>query len=109
MRNVFRIDAIEAGKAHIFLLDAGDRLCKPFQGKVVQGICADHGADLFGRILRCDKLLSFRGIDAEEAGVLDWRRADKEIDLLGACVPQKVNDDAARRTHSTNVLHESAE
>ena len=104
MRNVFRIDAIEAGKAHIFLLDAGDRLCKPFQGKVVQGICADHGADLFGRILRCDQLLSFRGIDAEEARILDWRRADTELDLLGACVPQKVNDDAARRAADDGVI-----
>ena len=104
MRNVFRIDAIEAGKAHIFLLDAGDRLCKPFQGKVVQGICADHGADLFCRILRCDQLLSFRGIDTEEAGILDWRRADTELDLLGAGVPQKVNDDAARRAADDGVI-----
>ena len=70
----------------------------------MESVSADHLTNFFGAVFRCDELLSFCGIDTEEARILDRRRADAELDFLSAGITKQIDDDAAGGAANDRVI-----
>ena len=91
VRHRHRIAPVEAGEAEAVVRqiqrreDAADR-------EVAQRVGADELADLLDRMGRRDQLGLDLGVDAVEAGVVDRRRADPEVDLGRAGLAQQGHD-----------------
>src|SRR5215213_8887981 len=80
VRDWLRIVAVEAREAELLVRQLEGREDAP-DGKKAERIGADEVPDLLDRMRRRDQLGLDLGVDAIEAGVIDRRRADPDVNL----------------------------
>ena len=76
------------------------------RGKVAQRVRPDDLIDLVHGAARGHQKLLVRDIRAEIAGILERRSRDPEMDLLGARVPQQLDDAGGGGAADDGVIHQ---
>src|SRR5450759_3354441 len=105
VRHGLRVLAIETGEAEpvVRQVERGENAA---DGKVAQRVGPDEGPDLLDGVGRGDQLRLDLRVDPVEAGVVDGRRADPNMDLCRAGPAEQVDDRARRRTADDRIVHD---
>src|SRR5262245_29699970 len=95
--------AIEAGEAEA-LVGQTERGEDPADRQVAERVGTDEVARLIDRMGRGDELRLDGRIDAIEAGVIDRRRTDPDVDLARARAPEQLHDPLRGRAADDRVV-----
>ena len=107
-KHFLRLDGVftrEAGRAET-TVGIGSQLDHMLRGKVAQRVRPDDLIDLVHGAARGHQKLLVRDIRAEIAGILERRSRDPEMDLLGARVPQQLDDAGGGGAADDGVIHQ---
>src|SRR5207237_7524786 len=90
----------------VFLPRAAGRVHHALEREITERVRADVPANALDIESRSDELAAARHVDAEEALVLDRRRADAHVHFLRAVTAEELDDRAAGVAAHDRIVHD---